>query len=170
MAEGSGTRRTVVAAAVLLVAVVILLRQVTCRSEPEAVLGEWVCDECETKMKRPFDSVSPDCPACAQGQIVQPVFFKCKKCGAVFEGYQFDWSPNAPRAAAKRAHADADPARQNPDEGPKVLIRRPGGPCAWTGSKAGLSVMRRLKCPSCGEGPASRFQKQAGGIEDAGTR
>jgi DNA-directed RNA polymerase subunit RPC12/RpoP len=143
--------------------VAILAWRISCRSEPEAALGEWVCAQCGAKERRPFEGTSPSCRACGRGQLVQSVFFRCTKCGAVVEGYQFHWSPNVPEAAGPRAEADADPARRNPDEDVKALIRRPGGPWAWTGSRVGLEVLRNLPCPNCGEGPSSLFEKLPGG-------
>ena len=139
----------------------ILAWRLTARDEPQADLAAWVCDACGAEATRPFESRSPDCRACAEGQMVQRVYFKCAMCGSTFEGYQVNWSPKSPRAEPERAEADAEQDRRPLDpDAPSVLVRRPGGKWAWTGSRAGLAIMRKLECPRCGPGPASQFVKQ----------
>ena len=122
----------------------------------------FVCDHCGAEATLPLDNTSPDCPDCAQGQMVQRVFFRCKTCGEVFEAYQICWSPDAGRAAAKveqadKAFADAECG------GEARLVRRPGGSWLWAycGGKddPGSQVVDKLLCPKCGETRRGQFVK-----------
>jgi len=168
MAQGGRSWQLIAAVVVLVAAAALLVWRMGQRPEPEAALAGWVCDRCGAEVARPFDSTSPDCPKCDHGQLVQRVLFRCKKCGTAFDAYQMCWSPRAARAEAKRAEADADPARRPLDpDAPAVLVRHPGGTWAWTGSRAGLDIMRKLRCPTCGEGPREQFEKQLRGKQDA---
>ena len=160
MENGSQRWKLIVAGAAFVVAAVVLCRHLGGPPEQEPAEANWVCDQCGAEATLPDEARSPDCSQCDTGQMVQRVFFKCRKCGSVFEGYQFHWSPNAPRAKDKVAEVDADPSRC-PMEGEQkmILVRRPGGQWAWDGSKASAPIRQKLKCPKCGELPSSQFDK-----------
>ena len=126
------------------------------RPEPTAV---WVCDGCGHEAKARWTSVSADCPRCADGQMVQRVFFRCRRCGTLFEGYQVNWSPMAARAADRRKEADAHKALLPECEMDPLLARRPGGKWMWSECVGDGGVMNQLVCPKCGKGRRDEFDK-----------
>ncbi len=167
---GEATRmkaRRIIIAAVALAAILgsaaLIAMQVISGPErlPPDPMTLWVCDHCGREAKRPLDNRSPDCPACAEGQMVQRVFFRCPACGHVFEAYQINWSPTADRAADLCRQADAHKPLAPECEMDPLLVRAPGGTWQWldcSGGSEGLTA--RLRCPKCGrEGRRAEFQK-----------
>jgi len=142
----------VLALACIALASVLIARQL--RPEPTArdPMATWVCDGCGATEMAPLRNVSRDCPRCAQGQMVQRVFFRCTGCGAVFEGYQVNWSPEAPRAAAACQEADAHKPLAPECEMQPLLVRRPGGTWEWDECQGSEGLRHSLRCPKCGAG------------------
>ncbi len=149
-----------VALGLIVVALVLVVRQFGGSDEQGDPTATWVCDGCGHEAKAPLGDTSPECPKCAEGQLVQRVFFKCKKCGEVFEAYQLNWSPLEPRAAAKAKEADASgPLQHGVRKEDTQLIRRPGGKWAWRDSRVGSRMARDLECPKCGKAKYDKFEK-----------
>ena len=148
------------ALALIAIAVVLVVRQMGPGAEQQDPIATWVCDSCGHQAKEPLGNTSADCPECAEGQMVQRVFFKCKKCDEVFEAYQLNWSPMESRAQAKCKEADQSGSLlKGVRKEDAQLIRRPGGKWAWRDSDAGTRVARRLACPNCGEAKYDKFEK-----------
>lgn len=124
-------------------------------SDEATVEATWVCDSCGAKAEAELTNTSAPCPKCSDGQLVQRVFFRCKKCEKAFEGYQVNWSPLDDRAADARKSAGAKPT-QVPDK-ELQMIRKPGGKWLWRVSKAGTAIARTLDCPSCGKMKRDQF-------------
>ena len=157
-----GKQIVLLAGAVLaiVVAVVFLMRQSGPGPEQDDPMAVWVCDGCGEAARGPLAGGSADCAKCAEGQMVQRVYFRCKQCSKAFEGYQLNRSPAAPRAEAKCGEADKSGARSKgvtPDQ--TQLIRRPGGPWAWRHSTAGTRIARQLTCPQCGQVKYAHVEK-----------
>jgi len=153
----------VVAAAVMMVVVAIVLVGMQAAREQEAArkdpMAVWVCDTCGYETRAPWNCVSADCPRCAEGQMVQRVFFRCRRCGKVFEGYQMNWSPMAPRAADRRTEADAHKPLAPECEMDPFLVRRPDGPWVWGECSGADDITHDLSCPRCGKGRRDEFDK-----------
>lgn len=144
-------------------------------------MAQWVCDHCGKTMAAPQGDTSMDCPHCDRGQMVQRIYFTCKKCGTTFEAYQLNRSPDAPRGAEAKKAADAaatgecgaaeDEEAPEGDEAPEgekapvehepgaALVRRPGGSWVWECTDPGRLILHHLRCPKCGELPRAQFAK-----------
>ena len=101
-------------------------------------MAQWVCDHCGKTMAAPQGDTSMDCPHCDRGQMVQRIYFTCKKCGTTFEAYQLNRSPDAPRGAEAQKAGDA----------------AAGGGCGAAGGEV---------APAGGEAPRSVRRPSAGG-------
>jgi len=150
----------VFAGVLIVVAVVLIVRRLGPSEAERDPIASWVCDSCGNEAKAPLENVSEDCPKCAEGQLIQRVFYQCKKCGEVFEAYQTNWSPTAPRAQAETAEADRlSPLPAGVPRAESVLVRRPGEKWVWRDAKAGRTVARELACPKCGKGKYDDFER-----------
>ena len=145
----------VVAALLIVVAVVLVMKNLGGEdAETEAL---WVCSACGEKATVPLENSSPNCPKCSDGQLVQRVFFHCKKCDKeTFEGYQLNLTPLADRAATACKEAGAKPRGLLDDD--LQLIRRPGGKWRWRSTAEGSRISRKLSCPSCGDLKRDSFE------------
>ena len=147
-----------VALALIGVSLLSLVCHFGARSETAEPTALWVCDTCGHSTREPLTDTSRDCPRCEGGQLVQRVFFRCKRCDTLFEGYQVVWSPQAPRAAAKRREADEQEPLP-PHVHQPLLVRRPEGLWAWADASIGAKTIHELTCPHCGEGRRDQFTK-----------
>ena len=170
MADGGGRGKLAFAIVAFLAAGGIGVWHFTRPVEKPTVEAPRVCSHCGYEAALPFEPVSPDCPKCAEGQMVQRMFFKCAKCGTVFEACHKNWSSLKPRAAQARAQADAVEPRASEHDDLQFLLRRPGGKWAWSGSQSGRATLAELECPRCGPGPRKQFVKQLKGGADAKAR
>ncbi len=150
----------VVAVVVIIGATVYIVTKLGGSSETSDPVAVWVCDNCGYEAEFPLENKSPDCPKCAEGQMVQRQYFKCKKCGEVFEAYQINWSPLAPRAADVKKEADRSgklDAGVRPEE--SQLVRKAGGKWAWRESTKGSRIARQFECPGCKANRRRDFEK-----------
>lgn len=150
----------VVAVVVMVLAVALIVGQLGHDPAPSDPVAVFVCDGCGREARLPHQNRSPDCPACAEGQMVQRVFFRCPACGETFEAYQANWSPYADRAADARAEADAhEPLAPECEQDP-LLLRPPGGTWRWLNCQDSTGLFWRMRCPACGhEGRRGEFEK-----------
>lgn len=145
----------VVAALLIVVAVVLVMKNLG--GDDAEVETLWVCSACGEKATVPLGNQSPDCPKCSDGQLVQRVFFRCKKCDKeTFEGYQVSLSPLAERAAKARKEAGPRPKGMLDDD--LQLIRGPEGKWYWRSTAEGSRIARKMSCPTCGELKRDSFE------------
>ena len=138
----------------------MLVRQLGPDPSQQDPIAQWVCDNCDATAAQPLENMSPDCSKCDKGQMVQRVYFRCKRCSKLFEAYQLDWSPTAPRAEPKRAEADEEePLPEGVPKDQALLVRRPGGKWMWADATLGRQIMTQLACPKCGAGKRDQFTK-----------
>lgn len=152
----------VVALVLIAASAALIVAQLLSGPEPEPPdpIALWVCDQCRREARLPLANRSPDCPACAEGQMVQRAFFRCPACGHLFEAYQANWSPYADRAADCRRQADAHKALARECEQDPLLLRPPGGTWQWLECQGGDTLFSRLRCPRCRhEGDRRQFRK-----------
>ena len=141
-------------------AAALLVEQLGTEPPPADPMALWVCDHCGREARAPLTNRSLDCGKCAEGQMVQRVFFRCRACMALFEAYQANWSPKAARAADIRKEADAHRTLAPECEEDPLLVRRPGGKWQWLDCNDATSLFFKHRCPECGrEGLRPDFEK-----------
>jgi len=149
-----------IAVVVIVVAVVLVVKQLGSDPTNQDPIAQWVCDACGATATVPLENQSPDCEKCDKGQMIQRVYFRCKRCEKLFEAYQVNWSPTAPRAVDNCAEADEqEPLPEGVPKDQAILVRRPGGKWLWGDASLGRQIMTQLACPKCGAGKRDQFTK-----------
>ena len=142
-----------VAVALIAVAVVVVMKSM---GGSEGTETFWVCDSCGEKAQQGIANTSADCPKCSEGQLVQRVHFRCKKCKSAFEGYHLNFSPLAERASD--VAKEAGPRPPGVMDHDLQLIREPGGKWLWRNAAAGSKIASDLTCPKCGKLKRDQFE------------
>lgn len=135
--------------AVIIVALAFIVKlAMPKRYRPPVV--DWTCEVCGYQFVKAFSPVQSKCPKCGKEEVVRSMYYKCEKCGNVFEAYR-----------TKRPPLDVT------KEGPEGIlpdmmegqIKKPDGKWVNEMSEEGMKLMEDLSCPKCGnkERPSLKY-------------